>query len=84
MPRDWSEIVIPYQRRFRDRSVLLHVLVLMTFGDLGPNIGAASLRRPLNSDLILRPAQTISSKRQPAFARAFSDVARDPPERELV
>jgi hypothetical protein len=35
MPRDRSQIVIPYQRRFRDRSVLLHVSILMTIGDLG-------------------------------------------------
>jgi hypothetical protein len=34
MPRDGSQIVIPYQRRFHNRGVLLHVSILMTIGDL--------------------------------------------------
>jgi hypothetical protein len=44
MPRDWSQIVIPYQRRFHHRSVLLHVSILMTIGGFGRqcDIGAAS------------------------------------------
>jgi hypothetical protein len=32
IPPDWSRIVTSYQRRFPDRSVLLHVSILMTIG----------------------------------------------------
>jgi hypothetical protein len=59
MPRDGSQIVIPYQRRFHNRGVLLHVSILMTIGDFGrrSNIGSASRTRPLNSGLFLRDRQ---------------------------
>jgi hypothetical protein len=53
---DRPQIVIPYESRFRDRRVLLHVSILMTFGDFGrrSNIGSASRTRLLNSVLFLK------------------------------
>jgi hypothetical protein len=55
MPRDLPQTGIAYECRFRDRSVLLHVSILITIGDLAgsPNIGTASRTRLLNSVLFL-------------------------------
>jgi hypothetical protein len=78
IPPDRSHIVIPYQRRCRDRSVLLHLSILMTIGDFGRAVqywcrfANASAKFGFN---FAKPARTILSKRQAAIANVFADSA---------
>jgi hypothetical protein len=75
---DRSQIVIPYESRFRDRRVLLHVSILMTFGDFGrrSNIGSASRTRLLNSVLFLKDRLKLFRANAGQQLRARSQTIR--------